>query len=42
MFGHDLSLVNLVGCLLGISLHVLRKTASAPSIPDKQNSHYFR
>jgi hypothetical protein len=42
---HDLSLVNLVGlvvCLLGISLHVVRKATSAPDIPAKQNSRCIR
>jgi hypothetical protein len=41
MFGYDLSLVNLVGlvvCLLGISLHVVRKASSAPNITAKQAS----
>ncbi len=45
MFGHNLSLVNLVGlvvCLLGISLHVERKATSAPYILAMQNSCYMR
>jgi hypothetical protein len=45
MFGHNLSLVNLVGlvvCPLGISLHVVCKVSSAPEIPAKQSSRYFR